>query len=124
MVPDVFEPADLQPIREELTQLIHEAAVKLKAEGKVSSLYQEEPFERRLTRLYAECGLEITAPIVGRGGGGHSGPALFALVTHRSLLARVESLVGQEIVGEFDPAVDMQEQARQERQDLTDQGVE
>jgi len=99
MVPDVFEPADLQPIREELTQLIHEAAVKLKAEGKVSILYQEEPFERRLTRLYAECGLEITAPIVGRGGGGHSGPALFALVTHRSLLARVESLVGQEIVG-------------------------
>ena len=32
----------------------------------------------------------------------------------------IEEIVGQEIVGEFDPAVDMQEQARQERQDLTD----
>ena len=32
----------------------------------------------------------------------------------------IEEIVGQEIVGEFDPAVNMQEQARQERQDLTD----
>lgn len=36
----------------------------------------------------------------------------------------IEEIVGQEIVGEFDPVVDMQEQARQERQDLTDQGAE
>ena len=99
MVPDVFDASDLQGIREEITQLIHEGAVKLKAEGKVSSLYEEEPFERRLTRLYADCGSEITAPIVGLGGGGHSGPALFGLVTHPSLLARVESLIGPEIVG-------------------------
>ena len=31
----------------------------------------------------------------------------------------IEEIVGQEIVGEFDPAVDMQERARQVRQDLT-----
>ena len=36
----------------------------------------------------------------------------------------IEEIVGQEIVGEFDPVVDMQEQARHERQDLTDQGAE
>ena len=60
MVPDVFEASDLQAIREEITQLVHEGAVKLKAEGKVSSLYEEEPFERRLTRLYNECGGEIS----------------------------------------------------------------
>ena len=36
----------------------------------------------------------------------------------------IEEIVGQEIVGEFDPAVDMQERARQERQDLTDSAPE
>ncbi len=36
----------------------------------------------------------------------------------------IEEIVGQEIVGEFDPAVDMQEQARKERQDLTDSAPE
>ena len=29
MVPDVFEPHHLQPIRDELTQLIHDSAVEL-----------------------------------------------------------------------------------------------
>jgi CBS domain containing-hemolysin-like protein len=36
----------------------------------------------------------------------------------------IEEIVGREIVGEFDPAIDMQEQARQERQDLTDSAPE
>ena len=36
----------------------------------------------------------------------------------------LEEIVGQEIVGEFDPAVDMQERARQEGQDLTDSAPE
>jgi CBS domain containing-hemolysin-like protein len=36
----------------------------------------------------------------------------------------IEEIVGREIVGEFDPAVDMREQARQERQNLTDSASE
>ncbi len=36
----------------------------------------------------------------------------------------IEEIVGQEIVGEFDPAIDTQEQARKERQDLTDSAPE
>ncbi len=36
----------------------------------------------------------------------------------------IEEIVGREIVGEFDPAIDMQEQARQERLDLTDSAPE
>ena len=39
----------------------------------------------------------------------------------------IEEIVGREIVGEFDPAIDMQEQARQARQarqDLTDSAPE
>ena len=97
MAPDVFTPADLQPLRDEFTELIDEQAVALRAAGKLSRLYRDEPFERRLARIYAETG-EILGPIVGRGGGGHSGPALFAVITHPALLAVVESLIGPEIV--------------------------
>ena len=98
MVPDVFEPHHLQPIRDELTQLIHDSAVELQAAGKLSQLYEDEPFERRLTRVHAEAP-EVMAALTGRGGGGHSGPALFGLAKHPNILAVIESLIGPEIVG-------------------------
>ena len=98
MVPDVFAPADLEPLRRELTDLIHREALRLRAEKKIGQLYEDEPFERRLTRLYEECD-EIVGAITGRGGGGHSGPALFATIAHPKLLAIVEAFVGPEIVG-------------------------
>ena len=97
MVPEVFAPADLRPLRDEFTAVIHASALELRAAGKLSRLYEEEPFERRLSRIYAETD-EILGPIIGRGGGGHSGPALFAIITHPRLLAVVESLIGPEIV--------------------------
>ena len=67
MVPDVFAPADLESLRDEFTQVIHQTAVELQAAGKLSRLYEKEPFERRLSRIYAETD-EILGPIVGRGG--------------------------------------------------------
>ena len=67
MVPDVFAPADLEPLRDEFTEVIHQTAVELQAAAKLSRLYEEEPFERRLSRIYAETD-EILGPIVGRGG--------------------------------------------------------
>ena len=97
MVPDVFAAADLEPLRDEFTEVIHQTALELQAAGKLSRLYEEEPFERRLSRIYAETD-EILGPIVGRGGGGYSGPALFAVITHPRLLEVVESLIGPEIV--------------------------
>lgn len=98
MVADVFEPADLQPLRDELTEVIHQSAVELKAAGKICSLYEDEPFERRLTRLVAESE-EVMRALTGKGGGGHSGKAFFELITQEKLLAKIESLVGSEIVG-------------------------
>ena len=98
MVPNVFEPADLQPLRAEMTDVIHTAAIGLKAAGKISSLYEDEPFERRLTRIMAESE-EVIHALTGKGGGGHSGKAFFELITHEKLLTRIESLVGPEIVG-------------------------
>ncbi len=98
MVPDVFSAADLQPLCDEFTQVIHAEALKLQAAGKLSHLYEEEPFERRLSCIFAETE-EILNPITGRGGGGYSGPALFGVITHPNLVALVEALVGPEIVG-------------------------
>jgi phytanoyl-CoA hydroxylase len=98
MVPDVFTDAEIQPLRDEITGVIDEAARRLLVEGKVSRTFEEEPFETRLTRLYTECD-EILPPIVGRAGGGHSGPAFFEFITNARLLATLESLVGPEIVG-------------------------
>lgn len=99
IVPDLFPPAALEPLRAELTELVHREALRLNAEGRLSRLYEEEPFERRLTRLHAEVGEEILKAITGRGGGGHSGRALFELIIHPALLQAVESFIGPEIVG-------------------------
>ncbi len=98
MVPEVYAPADLQPLRDELTGLIHQEALRLQAQGRLSRLYEDEPFERRLSRIHAEVP-EITGAIIGRGGGGHSGRALFEVITHPKLLVKVESFIGPEIVG-------------------------
>ena len=97
MVPEVFSEGDLEPLREEFTEVIHQTAIQLHASGKLSRLYEEEPFERRLPRIFAETA-EIFSPLVGLGGGGQSGPALFNVITHPRLLEVVESLIGPEIV--------------------------
>ena len=98
MVPDVFTDAEIQPLREEITGVIDSAAREMLAAGKISRTWEEEPFETRLTRVFGECD-EILSPIVGRAGGGHSGPAFFEFITNQRLLGCMESLVGPEIIG-------------------------
>jgi phytanoyl-CoA hydroxylase len=98
MVPDVFADAEIQPLRDEITHVIDGASQGLLEAGKISRTWEEEPFETRLTRVFSECG-EILSPIVGRAGGGHSGPAFFEFITNDNLLGCLESLVGPEIIG-------------------------
>jgi len=100
---NIFTPEDLEPLRDEITSLIHKEALRLQSEGKLDNLHEDKPFETRLTHLYRDhpdlVESDILLAITGRAGGGHSGPALFDTITHPSLLATVESLVGPEIVG-------------------------
>jgi phytanoyl-CoA hydroxylase len=98
MVPDVFVPADLMPLREELTGVIDREARRLVEEGRLSQSFEEEPFERRLTKIWNECP-GIMQPLTGKGGGGYSGAELFRLITHSKLVAYIESFVGEEIIG-------------------------
>ena len=48
MVPDVFTPMDLMPLREELSEVVDITAKLLKEENKLSDTYENLPFERRL----------------------------------------------------------------------------
>jgi hypothetical protein len=98
MVPDVFEPGELEPLRQELAGVVDRAARREHEAGKLPELYENEPFETRLTRLCQHTDAVYWA-VLGKGGGGHAGEELFRIITHPKLLAKVESLVGPEIVG-------------------------
>lgn len=102
VVPDLFTESDLLPLREEINGIVDAAARRLYDEGRITDLREEEGFETRLTRLLAdhpECRADYLRAIEGKGGGGHSGRAIFDLITHPCLLDAMECLVGPEIVG-------------------------
>lgn len=98
----VFGERDLAPIRQALSQIVEDQARRLYAEGKLKDLCADEPFERRLGRIYRqepEAGQAIYSAVLGRGGGGFHGPAMLGMLRHGPLLACIESLVGPDIVG-------------------------
>lgn len=101
MVPDLFTPAELEPLREEIAGIVDAAAQRLYAEGQITDLHADAPFEMRLTRLLADHP-ELTPiyqrAIEGKGGGAHTGRAMFDVLTHPNLLDAMESLVGPEVV--------------------------
>ncbi len=102
MIPDLFAPAELEPLRQEIAGIIAAAAQRLAAEGKITDLHSDEPFETRLTCLmddHPELTGEYIRAIEGRAGGGHAGEAMFGIITHPRLLDAMECLVGPEIVG-------------------------
>ena len=51
IVPDVFDPADLEPVRQELHREIAKKAAMLQAEGKLTNLHEELGFDQRLTAI-------------------------------------------------------------------------
>ena len=101
MIPDIFQPDELEPVRQEIAEIIDATARRLQAKGKLTEIHADAPLDTRLTLLAAdhpELVNEFFGAIEGRAGGGHTGPAMFDLITHPSLLDAMESLVGPEIV--------------------------
>jgi hypothetical protein len=99
---DVFDPADLQPLRREMAARIDHKARELATAGQLHNTYTDEPFERRLACIYhdsKENGEAIIRELEGPAGGGHHGIEMFRIIMHPKLLTVVESLVGPEIVG-------------------------
>ena len=102
IVPDVFEPRELEPVRVELAGRIEEKVQELAAAGKLTNRYDDAGFDQRLARLHADSpdnGLAIIRHLEGNAGGGHAGREMFRILTHPKLAATVECLVGPEIVG-------------------------
>jgi phytanoyl-CoA hydroxylase len=102
MVPDVFTPEDLAPLRNEIDDIVNLEAQRLHVAGKLHDTHAGTSFEHRLGLIYQdkpELAQEIIRAITGRAGGGHSGKGLFDLITHPGLLGTIESILGPEIVG-------------------------
>jgi hypothetical protein len=99
--PQVFSEEDLKPLREAMSEIVATEAARLKSEGKLSETFHDEPFQRRLACIFKEspeAGQEIYQKIIGKGGGGYSGEAIFKMMVHPPLLACIESIVGPDIV--------------------------
>lgn len=52
---DVFLDSDLDPVITELRDYIDKRACELKEQGKLSDLFENEPFERRYAMLFQQC---------------------------------------------------------------------
>ena len=91
---NVLDTEDLQPVIDEYSDIIDGRAQKLHAEGKVSSLHEDEPFTRRLLLLAKEAP-EVTANLDIMQA---RGEATFNFLKNPKILDVAESLCGSEIV--------------------------
>jgi len=97
--------ADLDPIIEEYRGVLDLLAQELYDRGKTSSSYEELPFGRRLTKIYAESGkvhaqyfdFSLPQKDVKEDTPMWVGPAVFSALRNERLLDAVESLIGPEI---------------------------
>ncbi len=94
--------ADLQPLKDALSDIVDRGATKLHEDGQLDDRYAQEGFETRLARIFEaseEAGQAIMGMIMGRGGGGFSGEAMLALLRSTNLVACISDLIGPDIVG-------------------------
>lgn len=90
---NVLTDEDLQPVIDEIEELIADRADALKQEGKIDSLYEDEPFDKRFGKLLAQAGeigsgLDIMQ---------YRGKAIFEFMRNENLLDAIEGIVGPEI---------------------------
>ena len=93
VVKGALTPEDLSPVIEEYTAFIDKRAKEMHSEGKISDLFEDEPFERRIWKISSECldlygQLDIMKL---------RGEAMFGFLRNENLMDVVEGLVGPEI---------------------------
>ena len=94
IIEDLFTEDDLRPVEDEFSAVVEAQAQQLYQAGRVSSLYENESFERRLAKIAAEAP-EAAAALQTRA---HKDEAFFQFLKHPKILNRVESLVGPDIL--------------------------
>jgi len=99
IIPDVFDPADLEPLRQELHREIGNKARELQAAGRLADVHADLGFDHQLTAIQrdsAECGEAIIRHLEGLRGGGFHAPEMFEVISHPKLLAKVGAFLGTE----------------------------
>lgn len=99
IVPNVFDPADLEPLRAALHLEINRKARELQAAGKLTHLHAELDFDRQLAAIYRDSkdnGEAIMRHLEGLRGGGFHAPEMFDVIASPKLLAAVGGLLGSE----------------------------
>ena len=100
--PAIFSEEDLQPIKAAFSEIVDTEAKRIKSEGRLENIHSDAPFGNRLAHISndnPEAASEIVQAVMGPGGGGFKGPALFQMLVHSPLLSCIESLVGPTIIG-------------------------
>jgi ectoine hydroxylase-related dioxygenase (phytanoyl-CoA dioxygenase family) len=93
-VENVFDEDRLNAVAEEVTAVIDREAGKLVDEGKLSSLYRDEPFTTRLSRITAETDAVYYRIVSGQ----LALPSMFELIRTPNLLDIAEALCGPELI--------------------------
>jgi phytanoyl-CoA hydroxylase len=94
LIEKVVDDSDLQEVIDELNLEIDRRAKELFANGDISHLYENEPFEKRLAKISSESpklAVSIWNGIL-------HGPAIFELITNSKLLDVAEAFCGKEII--------------------------
>ncbi len=90
---DVLEDDDIDPVIEEYSAWIDRRAQDLHAAGKLSRLYADEPFGRRLASITAECAQIYDDVDIDH----MRGRAIFEFLRNYNLMDAVEGILGPEI---------------------------
>ena len=98
----VYSAAEMQPIKDAFTAIIHREALALQARSELDDVFADAPFETRLAQIRfasPEACAKIYQAVMGRGGGGFHGPPMLAFLRHPPLLSCIEGLIGPDIIG-------------------------
>ena len=99
----IYTQANLQPLKDGLTQVIDDTCATLQDEGLLGAeTFADAPFETRLGQFFKldeALGDRIIGQIMGMGGGGYKERAMLDFLRHPLLISCIESLVGPDIIG-------------------------
>jgi phytanoyl-CoA hydroxylase len=97
IAPNVFDSADLEPVRQALHQATGRKARELKADGKLKNLHAKLDFNHQLAAIARdseENGVAIIRYLEGLRGGGFHATEMFDVISHPKLLKAVSKLLG------------------------------
>ena len=102
LVEDVIPVEDLRQLISELNETVDQNAREAQAEGQLSELFEDEPFERRLARMVESVAdpsdTSFSDTLFEGLHGKLKTEGMFAVQTHPAILDIVESLIGPEIL--------------------------